>query len=407
MKDFLPGIIRVFSNITPILIFFIFAQILDIQELGMINYLIALITIVGVFTDFGIPEAIQRFLPQTKKKAQIVTYTIKLEMLIVFLGALIFLIINALTQDNLAKGYLFLLIPTFIFSASNTIILIFNGLEKKEKVSEYFGMSSLLFIVLTFIFYLAFEFNPALSFLLGRLISWGIYTIAPMYNLSKNNLLKTEKFNLKNYKRYNKFALNTFIYMGSVTIITQWDSILITNIDGIYINGIYKSVAFIATIPIVLVTILHTKLLPQLSKLNAKKEFKKISTTLNQYSRYLIIGLGLTFLLQFLIYEEVLNIFLQKDIVQQAGHLFPLIFLAVSLQIIATPYISTLQATGNEKIIRNFSIFQASTFILTSILLYPEYSYNILPKLLIIINLLFFFSVFFFSNKKLAILIEK
>ena len=69
-KDFLPGIVRVFSNITPILIFFAFAQILGVEELGLINYFISLIAIIGVFTDFGLPEAIQRFLPQVKHKTQ-------------------------------------------------------------------------------------------------------------------------------------------------------------------------------------------------------------------------------------------------------------------------------------------------------------------------------------------------
>ena len=109
IKDFLPGISRVFSNVTPILIFFIFAQIIGIEELGLLNYVISLITIVGIFTDFGIPEAVQRFLPQTKNKTKLITYSLKLEFLIVFTGALLFLIFDLVSQTDFSRGYLFLL----------------------------------------------------------------------------------------------------------------------------------------------------------------------------------------------------------------------------------------------------------------------------------------------------------
>jgi O-antigen/teichoic acid export membrane protein len=401
VKDFLPGIIRVFSNITPILIFFIFAQIISVEELGLINYFISVITIAGVFTDFGIPEAIQRFLPQVKDKAKLITYTIKLEIFVVFLGAFLFLIFDIITNQNLSKGYLLILLLTFLFSASNTIILIFNGLRNQRKLSEYFALSSMLFLLLTFVFYYIFELNPVTSFLLARLISWSIYTVIPIYELNKAKLLTKEVFEPKAHNRFNQFALNTFIYMGGLTLLTQWDSILITNVDGAYTNGIYKSVAFVATIPIVLVTILHTKLLPFFSQLSAEKKFDEIKIQLKNHTKYLTLILSFAFIIQFLIYKPILNIFLKEEIVQQTGDLFPLIFLAVCLHILASPYISALQAIGQEKIIRNLTIIQVSIFIISSTVFYPYYSYNILPILLIFINTGFLTTIILISNKKL------
>jgi O-antigen/teichoic acid export membrane protein len=386
LRDFLPGISRVFANITPIIIFFIFARILSIEELGLINYLIAFITIIGLITDFGIPEAIQRFLPQVKTKANLISYAIKAEMLIVFIAATFFFILESTTSFNLSKDFLFPLTLTIIFSASNTIILIFNGLEDKKRTSIYFLLSSTIFFLTTFFFYFIVKLDPGISFILGRLISWVIYTILPLTTLIKEKYLQKSEFDLIKKKEFNTFALNTFVYIGGITIITQWDSILITHIDGTYINGIYKSVAFIATIPIVFVTILQTKLLPYFSKLNGLKDYKTIKNEINKYVKYLAIILTLSYLIQITIYEPILLLFLNEEIVLQAGHLFPMIFLAICLQIIATPFIVTLQALGESRIIRNIMFFQVLLFLTISTNQYECHSYEIFPKLLLIFN---------------------
>ncbi len=397
IKDFLPGTIRVFSNITPILIFFIFAQILNIEELGMLNYIISLITVVGIFTDFGIPEAIQRFLPQTKNKAKLITYTLKLEFLVVFTGAIFFLILDLLSQNDFSKGYLFLLFFTILFSASNTIILIFNALDEKNTVSKYFGLTALTFLLMTMFFYFILGFEPILSFIYGRLISWLIYTLIPIFNLIKQGFLEKDIFSFKKQTSFNRFALNTFIYLGSIALITQWDSILITNIDGVHTNGIYKSVAFIATTPVVLVTILHTKLLPFFSKLNAKKRFSEITKELWKNIKHVSILLLFIYLISLLIYEQILNVFLMEEIVQEAGFLFPILVLAICIQILTTPFVATLQAIGRENIIAKVSILQVIVFLILSTYLYSTYSYTIFPYLMLSINTLVLLILGFFT----------
>lgn len=406
IKDFLPGIARVFSNVTPILLFFLFAQIITVEELGLLNYIISLITIIGIFTDFGLPEAIQRFLPQTKQKAKLITYVIKLEFLIVFIGALIFLLIDILNQNDFSKGYLFILILTIVFSASNTIILIFNALQEKKDVSKYFAISGFVFIISTAFLYFVLNFEPVTSFLIGRLISWFLSTILPTYNLFKRGFVKKEDFNFRKNAKFNKFALNTFIYLGSLAFITQWDSILITNIDGTYTNGIYKSVVFIATIPIVLVTILHTKLLPFFSKLASKKDYSLISLELWKNLKGLSLLLFVGYVFSFFVYEFVLNIFLTQEIVLQTGFLFPIVLLSVCIQILITPFISVIQAIGKEEIITKTYLLTTIIFIIFSLLFYTQYGYLIFPYLLLTLNslLLIFLGTFAYTNLKRCII---
>ncbi len=399
---YFPGIVRAFSNITPVIIFFIFAQFITIPELGLLNYIISLITIVGVFTDFGIPEAIQRFLPQIKNKTKLITYTVKLEFLVVLLGALLFLLFDLLTKNLLSKGFLALFTITILFSASNSIILIFNGLQNQKLLSKFFGYSSLLFLFITFFLHFGFNLAPTLSFIYARLISWGVYTLLPIIYLKREGLFSKQKFVPQENKRFNKFAINTFIYVGSITLLTQWDSMLITSVDGVHTNGLYKSVAFIATIPIVLVTILQTRLLPLLSKLHSEHKTKEIAIELRNNIKFLFLILSTTFLIQLFIYKPLLNIFLNQEIVEKAGHLFPMIFLAICIHILISPYISTLQAIGREKFVRNLAIIQVFSFVFLSTIFYSNYSYSSLPILLILINSCAFFTTVLFTKKELS-----
>ncbi len=406
IKNFIPGITRVLANITPVLIFFIFAQVIKIEELGTLNYIISLITIIGILTSFGIPEASQRFLPQTKNKEKLITYILKLNLLIVLMISILFVIIEIITPNDLSKGYLPLLILTILFSISNTTILIFNGLDKQKEVTKYFTLSSMFFLLTTLAFYFVLKLDPILSFILGRLISWGIWTIIPVYQLIKNDWVIGDRLSIKKEKTFNNFALNTLIYIGSITIITQWDSILITQIDGEYINGIYKSVAFIATIPIVLVTILHTRLLPFFSQLNAKKKYLKIQKYLKTNIIFLTIFLITINIISYFIYKPILKLFLNDEIIQNAGHLFPIILFGTSIQILITPFVSYIQAIGKEKIITKTSIIQVLIFILLSIHFYTTYSYNTFPYLITILNTLVLITLGSFSYFQFKIIKE-
>jgi O-antigen/teichoic acid export membrane protein/glycosyltransferase involved in cell wall biosynthesis len=389
IKQFIPGTTRVLANVTPILIFFVFAQVLNVTELGLINYFISLITIIGIFTDFGIPETVQRFLPQSKNKQSLVTHTILLEFIIVLLGAVIFFLANLFFQIDLAKGYLPLLILIIIFSASNTIILIFNGLNREKFLTKYFALSSIVFASTTFLLYFFLGIGPIYAFLLGRLISWIMLTILPLYTLIKENLIKFSKGRQYKTRRFNKFAINTFAYLGSITLLTQWDSIWITHVDGPHVNGIYKSVVFIATIPIALVTVIHTKLLPFFSNLAGQKKYTEIMKNLKKYSMYLLLILVPAGIIQLLIHRPFLNIFLREEIVAEAGHVFPIVFFAICAYILSAPYICALQAIGKEKTIRNLSLLQLFIFIVISTIFYSSLGYIVFPILLLALNLTF------------------
>jgi len=385
-KSYLPGIARLLSNVTPIILLFFFTKFSTVEEVGLVNYFISIITIIGVFTDFGLPEAMQRFLPQIKDKGKIIFSAFVLEFTIVFGGLLVILGLDLIFAGEISRNQLILLLLCIFFSASHVITVTFNGLRNDFKTSLYFLGMSLSFILVTLFTYLILDIDAVESFLLGRLISWILFTIIPIIDLFRNNLF-TFKFHLP--KRFVTFAFNTFISAFAYALFTQWDSILVTNSLGEAENGIYKSVIFIASMPLALRVILETKLLPEYSELFAKNKLDKLKESFKKFSLILFSGAILLTLISIPIDEPVLSIFYNNEIGERSNLIFPLGLLATFLYIAAVPAISFLQAIGKENIVRNASIVQALLFVGISTLLFSNFDLYFLPALLVGVNIIF------------------
>lgn len=357
---FLPGITRVVSNATPLFIIFAFSKLIDTASLGELNYFLALITLIGVFTDFGLPEAIQRFVQQKDGKKYI-SATLAVETAVVLFGAVVVIILDLLTAGEITRGQIFLLPLIIIFSASNTYILVFNGLQKDKIFNLMMLGNATLFVLLTFgLFFAGLE--PVESFLWGRLLSWIIFSVVPILILAKQNLLG--KIHLS--KRFILFGLNSFVIVFSYAVLNQWDSIIVTQFRGEAVNGIYKSVAVLATVPNVLAVILQTRLLPEYSKLVAQGEVKK---TIQSMSKYTLLGLGITatsLIVAQLFNSDILALFYTSEIADFGQQYFAIILAGSLFYVSAVPAMMTLYAIGRESLLRNITVVQVIIYLLFS-----------------------------------------
>ena len=386
IKAFIPGLSRVISNATPVIIIFVLSKFVNPGELGVINYFISLITLVGVLTDFGLPETVQRFIPQDKS-GKIIFPTLALELILVLAGANAFAIADLIAGGRFSYGNTLLMFFILIFSSSNVIALVFNALGYKIRTSAYFLGSSLTFMFITFALYFLKITNLTEAFLWGRLISWIIFTFIPLFYLYKNGFLKVA---FKLPKRMITFAFNSFIFVFSYSTFNQWDSILITKTLGEYSNGIYKSVSFIASLPYVLSVMLDTKQLPEYSKLYAEKKYKELLENCAKVTKILIgITVGLT-LLSIPLSRFGLSIIFNNEIADNGYFYLPLILLAVMTYVASIPSVNILQASGNEVKVRNVALVQSVGFVVLSSLLLPRFGLMILPLILIGLNATFF-----------------
>jgi O-antigen/teichoic acid export membrane protein len=398
---FVPGISRVISNATPLIILFILSKFVDIEQLGVINYFVSIITLLGVFTDFGLPETVQRFIPQDKT-GKIIFPILLFEVGLVLLGGLILVIGDVLLSGRITYHNTLLMFLIVLFSSSNVITLVFNALGKAISASLYFLGSSISFIMLTFFLYFSGLMDVVQAFLVGRLISWIIFTFLPLLDLFRLGFLQ---MSFKLPRRFFSFALNSFVFVFSYSILNQWDSIIITNTLGEYSNGIYKSVSFIASLPYILSVVLDTKQLPEYSKMLLEKKFTDLKNNFLKTTKLLVGFAVIVTILSIPTAYLGLSLIFNQQIAVEGYIYFPLILFAVCIYVASIPAVNVLQATGNESRVRNLALLQSVGFVAVSSLLLGQFGLMLLPVTLIFLNTTFFF-VSFISAKKLNLQAE-
>ena len=359
IKSLLPGISRVLSSTSPVIILFVFTKFVPVADIGLLNYFIALITIVGVLTDFGLPEAVQKFVIQGKDKLERISFTILAEIILVITGGIVFLLLDWVSGYRISFGYTLQIFLILIFSSSNVFILIFNGLKENLKTSLYYTLSSIVFIGLTFALYFFKITDVVNAFLIGRIVGWAIFAVIPLIELKKQKLIDFSKAHYD--RRFGLFALNVLISTIAYVIMGQWDSILVTNYAGSYENGIYKSVSTLATVPIVLSVILQTKLLPEFSELVHLGKITELKSELYKYLKILGVFCITVFVVSIPLAKFALTIIYNEEIAANGLQYFFPILAGVLIYIFTSPILSVLMALGYEHFYRNSAIIQSLT----------------------------------------------
>lgn len=388
LRNYLPGFGRIFSNVVPVILVFVFGKISSTDELGKLNYVISLITLISVFTDFGLPEMVQRFLPiELGKEKQIISAGLALEFFITFLAAITLIMIDFATGYSLTGGYTLLFAISIFFSASNLVVLIFNGLGKSWYTSTYFFAMGFLQLIIPIVLSTVLQTPAVEAFFIGRIIGFGLLTIVPIVQLINLKLVQPV-FQIP--RRELRFAINSLFITFSYTAFSQWDSLLVTAAFGLTANGIYKSVSLLGSASYIFSTIIQTKLLPEFSQLFRKKE-RIILLKRHRQNTLSLIGIcAAIFVVAMLFKTEFVTLFFNSEISNAGAYLLPIIFVGASLYVFAIPSVAVLQSVGKENLARNLSIMQSAGFILLSGLLAPAIGLTFIPVALILSNLIFF-----------------
>lgn len=361
MQGIIAGVSRLISSITPLFLLFVFSKTSSLAEIGLINYFIALITIIGVLTDFGLPEVVQSFLPKTQNKKTIVSKSFFYEVTIVLLAGAAILLIDSLTGYSISKGFPYLLLGIILFSSSNTFILIFNGLKREKLVSAFYLGSALLFIFSTLIFNLVLGINVVESFLYGRLFSWIVFWILPLAVLLKEKLISLSE--IRSDEKILPSAFNAFLASIAYVIAGQLDSILVTSRYGLEMNGIFKSAVFAGTIPIALATILQTKLIPEFSE-----KIEQAYSLLKKYLKMILI-LSVGLLLLGLVFGNLGLTILYNGEIAAGGYWFFIAALVSTLiNIVNAVVFAYYYGVNKSNLVRNITVFETVIYCVTAFL---------------------------------------
>ena len=380
----LSSIARVIANISPIIIVVVFSKFTSVEQLGDLNYFIALITLLGVFSDFGIPEAIQTFLPKQKNKT--VTPYLVMEFALVAITAVAVFIIDRISGGEFARNQLTLLVVITLASAANTVIIVYNGLLERTRMAIYYLGSAITLLAVTFGLFWGMHLDSVDSFLWGRLISWVIFLLVPMIDLYISGHLRWEfKLPLEQLR----FTFNNFLVRAFYTLTFQWDTLLVSFSSGAYVTGYFRTVALAANMPLVLATFINTKLLPEFSLYAHERKFAKLDAI---YRKYLLLIFGLaagTVIVSIPLAHWGLSTLFSTEIADAGSSAFVLLFISAWLYVISIPALTLLQALTRDGFLVLASAVQAVVFVVLSTVLYPQLGLAVVPALLIGVNALF------------------
>ncbi|MCA9380845.1 oligosaccharide flippase family protein [Candidatus Dojkabacteria bacterium] len=379
--NLIPGIARLLAAIVPILLLFFYTKTADLEQVGLVGYFISLITILGVLTDFGLPEGVQRFIPQTSNKKETIGQILFTEIVVIVLGMLLFSALDLILSGELSKGYFSILLVIFFFSISNVILVIFNGLNYKNRLTGYFLASAITFFLISAVTFLFFDFSAVNSFFIGRLISWIIFTVLPLIDLYRLDVLGIE-FNIP--KKLLKFAFNIFTASFAYVLFTQWDSIVVTQLGSAKENGVYKPVEFLASLPLALRVILETKLLPEFSEIEGNGDFVTLKNKTLFYTKVLSALSIIVTIIAIPFTHFGLNIFYNTEIADEGSLIFILTLIGTFLYIVSIPATTALQALNKEHKIRNAATVQSAIFLIFATALFIPLGTVFLPILLVI-----------------------
>ncbi len=298
---------------------------ISVSELGILYWIISLITLVSAYNDLGMSESINYFLPKfvTKKRYD----KVKTILVFAFLAQMISWISIALFfffwADFIAKAYfksleaakilkvfafyflwinIFQILSIFFMSTQNTFA---------NKVSEFIRMTFILICVLLVYFLDLWNLeNYSYTWIIWLYI-WIIFTVGLFYFKYYKKYLKNEKilWNKTLFKEIFSYALFVFIWVQAGTILSQIDMQMIIYLLGTEKAWYYTNYLSIITIPFMLIWPVFAFLFPVFSELYWKWEIKKIKLTKKIFVK-VFLAIWLMFNIFFFVFAEKITFIL-------------------------------------------------------------------------------------------------
>ena len=333
-------------------------------EIGQVLYVLSIVTVLSLLTDFGMTEGLQKFVNQVSPK-KIILPAICLEFVIVTLTALTALILDF--NGWITKGEQLLFFVAVVMSSYNIIVLIFNGLHQQLRSSIYQVCYVTLLVSSLSVYYFFFNLPPLTSALLAFSVSWLMINGVMLLDLGYQGLLSIKDFEFN--KDFIFFCLNNFIYVCGFMVLTQTDTLFINNILGDSATGIYKSSAQIALFSRVIGLSVATPLLPIFAKKVKQKDIQGINRILRMVLVFMAAIIGSLISVSFFLGSEILFlIYNNSQIASQGGFILFLLLIAFGIQNFNLPIIMLLQAVGLVSVPRNTVLVQAFLYIIPVIL---------------------------------------
>lgn len=321
---------------------FLFPLFLDAESLGLRQLLVNFSLLAAQVSLLGFTSVTYRFFPYVKDKEAFKKGFLSFIILIPLGGVLVISLLILLFQGLIKKefaheaelfnNYFYLVFP---FILTVTLTSVFEGYSKSLfKVIPPTFLKEIVLKLLSTILIISYAFDlvnydqfwmayvGTYAFVLIALV---LYLIGQKEIKLKLDLSFFKDVPLKAIVAYAAFSL---LSGSATTVITSIDGIMISDLIGLEQNGIYTIALFIATLVDVPRRSLIHVLIPVLANAWQQNDMKTVSTTYNKTSLTMLIAGGGVFLLTFLNLDKLYE-FIPNSAVYETGF-YAVLFIALT-----------------------------------------------------------------------------
>lgn len=387
------------------------------EELGIVSTIINFIAIVSLFSLLGITFALQKLIPEFKRKNSKKLYAlIRISTKPIFITLTIIILILLIFSNNLSAILkvsqesificTFCLLAIVPFSFFGSILYGFQNM-KKFFITDLFQMIIRILISLLLIF-LGFRFyGPLIAFGFGYLILL-FFRIDLKYFKNKNSHFS--------YKELFYYASPAFVSTVASNAILNSQYIILTILKTTAITGVFTIALLLTSVLGIMINVLTSAIFPIVSSLSVNHKMKRrqghLIALVLRYSLMVIIPLSIIFII---FSKWIVLSFSSIDYISASDY-FPMLIPAVILFGIGGMFNNNLYAIGKPKISRNILVVTTLLFLLLSVLAVQYFSalglsfaYLISMLVYFTLNLIYirkFLAIRFFISDTLKILLS-
>ncbi len=168
--------------------------------------------------------------------------------------------------------------------------------------------------------------------------------------------------------------------------------------------GVYKSVVWIASLPLALKVILETKFLKEFSQHSNELDYLSIKLKVRMQIKSIALFGAISILLSLIFGNQLLELVFTKELANSGYHYFPLIILTTFIFLLAVPLANALQSIEHENVFKLAITTNLITYCITTTMLYDSLGVKVFIISSLILNSIMFI---FLINKTVSIFSPK
>jgi len=346
------GASKILAQAAPILLLAWFSKRIGPEELGLLSFIAATLSVLALLSDLGLSDAQNRFLHASP---DLLAPLVNRELALAAVAGLLVWGSDAWTGWAAHHGAL---LGLAVFASSFYVITAgFSGLYRLKTAGAVHAVSALLFIGLAIGFGWA-GMGGVDAVLTARLLSWALLDAALLIVLKREGRWRAA-WSLP--REVVAFALSAFWFNAVELAINQVDVALVRALLGDREAGIFKTASLLGVAPMALGTLVAAALLPVLVRLHAQSPLKARKQVVH-LSMGLAAALVAMLVLGFAWGSVLLEFFFTPLVAREGLTVFALSLGATACYVVAMPVQEWLLATDQAHFVRATATVRAAMF---------------------------------------------